>query len=110
MALKIDTKLEGKLTCASKTDMRNLEIFTRGHSKFWKVRLSLGSFIQNPKIHELKIYRGVLCHQDKEWCKNSKLTWRIWWFYNRAYENLKNLHFNGLFLTKVYNVWTKKST
>ena len=27
MALKIDTKFEGKLTCASKNDMRNLANF-----------------------------------------------------------------------------------
>ena len=26
----------------------------------------------------------------------------------RALENLKNLHFNGLLLNKVYNVWPKK--
>ena len=27
----------------------------------------------------------------------------------QALENLKNLHFNGLLLNKVYNVWAKKS-
>ena len=27
----------------------------------------------------------------------------------QALKNLKNLHFNGLPLTNVYNVWTKKS-
>ena len=37
----------------------------------------------------------------------SKMT-RIWWILTRAIESLKNLHFNGLFLTKVYNVWAKK--
>ena len=26
----------------------------------------------------------------------------------RALENLKNVHFNGIVLTKVYNVWAKK--
>ena len=44
----------------------------------------------------------------KTWLVNSKLTWRIWWFFTRALENLKHLHFNGLLLTKVYNVWAKK--
>ena len=33
MALKIDTKFEGKLTCASKNDMRNLPNF---HQSTWK--------------------------------------------------------------------------
>ena len=46
----------------------------------------------------------------KTWLVNSKLTWRIWWFFTLTLENLKNLHFNGLLLTKVYNVWAKKST
>ena len=30
MALKIDTEFDGKLTCASKNDMRNLAIFHQG--------------------------------------------------------------------------------
>ena len=38
---------------------------------------------------------------------NSKLTWRIWWFFTWALENLNNLHFNGLLLNKVY-VWSEK--
>ena len=38
----------------------------------------------------------------------SKLAWGIWQILTRALENLKNLHFNGLLLTKVHNVWAKK--
>ena len=34
MALKIDTKFEGKLTCASKNDMRNLANFHQTTQKF----------------------------------------------------------------------------
>ena len=44
----------------------------------------------------------------RNWLVNSKLTWVIWWILSRALENLKNLHFNGLPLTIVYNVWAKK--
>ena len=44
----------------------------------------------------------------RNWLVNSKLTWVIWWILSRALENLKNLHFNGLLLTIVYNVWAKK--
>ena len=40
---------------------------------------------------------------------NSKLTWGIWRILTWALKNLKNLHFNGLLLNKVYNVWPKKS-
>ena len=42
------------------------------------------------------------------WLVSSKLTWRIWRILTRAFKNLKNLHFNRLLLTKVYNVWAKK--
>ena len=44
----------------------------------------------------------------KTWLVNSKLTWKIWWFFTRTLENLKTLHFNELLLTKVYNIWAKK--
>ena len=44
----------------------------------------------------------------RNWRVNSKLTWVIWWILSRALENLKNLNFNKLLLTKVYNVWAKK--
>ena len=66
------------------------------------------------KMYELKIYRGVMCHDNEEWCKkrnwlvSSKLTWEIWRILTRALENLKNVHFNRLLLTKAYNVWAKK--
>ena len=38
----------------------------------------------------------------------SKLKWEIWQILTRAFENLKNFHFNGLLLSKVDNVLTKK--
>ena len=44
----------------------------------------------------------------RNWLVNSKLTWGIWRILIWALENLKNLHFNGLPLTKVYNAWAKK--
>ena len=40
---------------------------------------------------------------------SSKLTWGIWRILTRALKNLKNLHFNGLLLNKVHNLWAKKS-
>ena len=45
----------------------------------------------------------------RNWLVSSKLTWGIWRILTRALKNLKNLHFNGLLLNKVYNVWAKKS-
>ena len=46
----------------------------------------------------------------RNWLVNSKLTWVIWWILGQALKNLKNLNFNELLLTKVYNAWAKKST
>ena len=45
---------------------------------------------------------------QRNWLVSSKLTWGIWQILTRALENLKNLHFNWLLLTKVFNVWAKK--
>ena len=42
------------------------------------------------------------------WLVVSKLTWRIWRILTWTLRNLKNLHFNGLLLSKGYNVWAKK--
>ena len=39
MAFKIDTKFEGKLTCASKNDMRNLTNFDPSTQKSQKFAL-----------------------------------------------------------------------
>ena len=46
----------------------------------------------------------------KNWLVSSKLRWGISWILIWQLKNLKNLHFNWLPLTKVYNVWAKKST
>ena len=44
----------------------------------------------------------------RNWLVNSKLIWVIWWILHRALQNFKNLNFNELLLTEVYNVWAKK--
>ena len=67
-------------------------------------------------MYDLKIYRRVLCYDseeydtkfEEEWLLSSKLTWRIWEILTQALENLKNLLFDRLLLTKVYSVWVKK--
>ena len=98
-------------TQASKHDTRNLANF---HQNTWKSQnwhLD-GIFCLKLKMYNLKIYRGSMCHDNEEWCKNwrgidVRLSWRIWRILTRALKNLKTLHFNGLLLTKVY-VWAKK--
>ena len=68
-------------------------------------------------MNELKIYRGVLCHENEEWYqiwRGIDLSAQNWHeefgkFLTRALKNLKNLRFNKLLLTNVYNVWARKS-
>ena len=57
-----------------------------------------------------KIQRSY-CHNTQEWCtiwRGTDLCFEKW--HEELYEFWKyqNLHFSGLFLTKVYNVWAKK--
>ena len=66
MTLKIYAKFEGKLTCASKNNMRNLANFYQSTFESLKTGTFIGSFYPKQKIYELKIYRGVMCHDNEE--------------------------------------------
>ena len=44
----------------------------------------------------------------RNWLVISKLTWSISQILTQALASLKNFHFNGLLLSKVYIVWAKK--
>ena len=66
MALNIDAKFEGKLTCAFKNDMRNLANFHQGTFECLKFGTFIGSFYPKKKMYELKVYRGVMCHDKEE--------------------------------------------
>ena len=67
-------------------------------------------------MHELKIYERDICvitmknnaKFEEELTYQFKIGIRIWWILTRALKSLKTLYFNGLLLTKVYNVWVKK--
>ena len=83
MTMKNDAKIEEELICQFKTDMKNLTNFEWQ----WKMMQKL----------------------ERNWFVSSKLTWGIWRILTPALENLKNFHFNGLLLSKAYNVWAKKS-
>ena len=99
-----------------KIDMRNLASLHQSTclESLW-IRTLMTSFCLKMKMYELKIYRGVVSWQWRMMQKlkrnglvSSKLTWVVLKISTRALENLKNVHFNGLFLTKVH-VWAKKS-
>ena len=66
MTLKIDAKFEGKLTYASKNDMRNSTNFNQSTFKSLKIGTFIGSFYPKQKMYELKTHRGVIGHDHEE--------------------------------------------
>ena len=90
------------------------QIFTRTLES-WDSKLGLlwGTVIPSRKYMSLK-FSGELCVMIMiqklkwNWLVSSKLTWGVWQILIQALESLKNLHFNWLPLTKVYNIWAKK--
>ena len=66
MTLKIDTKFEEKLTCASKNDMRNLANIHQSTFESSNIGTFIGSFYPKKKIYEFEIYRDVMCHDNEE--------------------------------------------
>ena len=65
MTLKSDTKFEEKLTWRLENDLRNLVNFHQSTRKQQNWNL-MGSFGPTQKISELKIYRGIICHDNEE--------------------------------------------
>ena len=65
MTLESDTKFEEKLTFGLENNMSSLENF---HQNTWKLGLKIGTFMgyfyPKLKIYELKIFRGVMCHDN----------------------------------------------
>ena len=60
MALNIDAKFEGKLTCAFKNDMRNSANFHQSTFENLKIGTLWDPFIQSRKCTSLK-FTGELC-------------------------------------------------
>ena len=78
-----------------------------------KIRTFMGSFHQMWQLYDLKTYRGVMWHDNEQWCKNVKRNWlvspkltrEIYRILTRALKNLRHVRFNELLLTKECNVW-----
>ena len=114
MTLKGDVKFEKKLTCGLETDRRNLPNFRQSTQKSqnWNFDGILLSKVENVCAWNLqRSYVSwkwrMMQNLERNWLVVSKLTWEIWQDLTRALRSLKSLHFNRLFLTKVYNVWAK---
>ena len=82
-------------------------------SKNWEFYWVLLSKIENVRALDLKgSYVSwqwrIMQNLKRNWLISLKLTWGICWILTQALQNLKNLHSNGLFFTKVYNFWAKE--
>ena len=101
--------------CFQKLTWGIWQIFTRALESL-QIGTLMASFCLRLKMYELKIYRGIMCHENEEWCKNWRgidLSVQNWHeefdqFWPEPLKISKNLHFNGLLLTKVYIVSAKK--
>ena len=64
--------------CFQKLKWGIWQIFTRALESF-QIEILIASFCLKLKIYELKIYRGVLCHDNKEWCKKRNEKFDEFW-------------------------------
>ena len=110
MALNIDAKFDGKLTCVSKNDLRNLANFHQSTFDSLKFGFLLGPFIQSRKYMNLK-FTGELCvmtmkndaKSEQELTGQFEIDMSNIMIFDSSTQN-NNLHFKGLLLNKVYNV------
>ena len=93
----------------TKNDVRNLPNFYQNTFENLKIGTLMGSFY--PFIYSRAVLWQWRMMQNlkKNWLVTSKLTCEIWRILTQSLRNHKNLQFNGLLLTKVFNVWAKKS-
>ena len=115
MTLKSDAKFEKNWLVIWKMTWEIWQIFTRALETV-QIGTLIGCFCPKQRMYELKIYRGVVCHENEEY--------KIWrgtdLSFNIDMRNLMNFNLRtqkskefALWLAaliKVYNVWAKKST
>ena len=66
MVLNTDAKLEGKLACSFKNDMGTLVTFHQNSFESLKIGTLMGFFYPKKKMYELKIHKGVMCHDNEK--------------------------------------------
>ena len=113
MKPKRDTKFGKESTCRFKIGMRNLTNFDPSTRKSQKFTLSLVL----RKVYIVWAKKSQRTYLPWNWrgiknLERNRLVFykftRIWQTLTWALKSLKNFHFNGLLLSKVYTVWAKK--
>ena len=96
-------------------NVRNLADFHQSTWKCqnWDIDGILLSKVENASAKNLQrsyvyLHWRMMENLKKNWLIVSKLTWEIWRILTQALKSLKDLHFIGLLLTKVYIFWAKK--
>ena len=109
MTLENDAKFEEKVTCGLAKWHEEFGKYSPEHRKVSKLGLLWCTFIKSRNIISLKFTGSyvfwkwkIMQNLKRNWLVISKLTWGIQQILTQAFENLNNLHFNRLILTKVY--------
>ena len=121
LTLERDAKFEEKLTCGLENNMRNLANFYQNTWKCqnWYFNGILLFKVEHAWATNYISYRGIIRNDTEEWWKIWKeidLSFQNWhkefdefWPQNaKISKSLRSLHFYGLLLIKLYNVWAKK--
>ena len=114
MTLKIDAKFEEKLICCFKNDKNlvNFDPSTRKsqnlHFHWFLLCKVFNIWPEKVQMSYLSWHWRVIQNLERNRLVVSKLTLEIWRILTWALESLRNFHFNGLLLCKVYIVPAKK--
>ena len=85
--------------------LKSVKIETLMRILLSKVENAWATNLQRIYVH----WHGIMiANLKRNWFVSSKLTLGIWQMLTVVLENPKNFPFNGLLLTRVYNVWAKK--
>ena len=113
--MKTDAKFEEESTCLSKLTWGIWRILTQVLESLKTFHFNALLLIKVDIVWAKKAQRSylswhwrVLQKLERNRLVVSKLAWGVWQILTWALESLKNFHFNGLLLSKVYIVWPKK--
>ena len=113
MTLESDAKFEEELALGFKNDMLNLVNYNASRPKFENLHFDVLLLSTAYKVSAKKVRKSYLSWHWRviqTLKKNSLFVWKIIGIWNlmnfdSSNEKSENLHFDGIFLSKVCNVW-----